>query len=79
MANFKFSPFFILALLFISFTLTQAIRQEPFSKSQNFATEIPAEVEIQSENCDGDGKEDCLRRRTLEAHLDYIYTQKHNP
>ncbi|VFQ72058.1 unnamed protein product [Cuscuta campestris] len=27
-------------------------------------------------NCKGEGEEECLMRRTLEAHLDYIYTQK---
>lgn len=29
--------------------------------------------------CEGVGKEECLERRTLAAHLDYIYTQKHKP
>lgn len=27
------------------------------------------------ENCDGIGEDECLLRRTLEAHTDYIYTQ----
>lgn len=31
------------------------------------------------DDCDGEGEEDCLNRRTLAAHLDYIYTQKHKP
>jgi hypothetical protein len=32
------------------------------------------------ENCsDVDGEEECLMRRTLAAHVDYIYTQEHNP
>ncbi|CAH1424802.1 unnamed protein product [Lactuca virosa] len=26
------------------------------------------------ENCSGPGEEECLMRRTLAAHLDYIYT-----
>ncbi|KAL1802886.1 hypothetical protein ACET3Z_031533 [Daucus carota] len=31
------------------------------------------------ENCSGLGEEECLMRRTLAAHIDYIYTQnKHN-
>lgn len=30
------------------------------------------------DNCEG-GEEDCWTRRTLAAHLDYIYTQKHKP
>lgn len=35
-------------------------------------------VEI-DENCEGVGKEECLMRRTLAAHVDYIYTQNHKP
>ncbi|XP_022031034.2 uncharacterized protein LOC110931974 [Helianthus annuus] len=31
------------------------------------------------ENCSGPGEEECLMRRTLAAHLDYIYTKKHQP
>ncbi|KAL2322866.1 hypothetical protein Fmac_027245 [Flemingia macrophylla] len=31
------------------------------------------------ESCEGVGEEECLMRRTLAAHVDYIYTQKHNP
>ncbi|KAI9127665.1 hypothetical protein K1719_000658 [Acacia pycnantha] len=32
------------------------------------------------ESCEGNiGEEECLMRRTLAAHLDYIYTQKKNP
>ncbi|KAK8596932.1 hypothetical protein V6N13_001543 [Hibiscus sabdariffa] len=30
-------------------------------------------------NCEGVGKEECLMRRTLAAHVDYIYTQHHHP
>ncbi|PHT98247.1 hypothetical protein BC332_32839 [Capsicum chinense] len=29
------------------------------------------------DRCEGVGEEECLMRRTLEAHLDYIYTQRH--
>ncbi|XP_030444070.2 phytosulfokines-like [Syzygium oleosum] len=35
--------------------------------------------ELLDESCKGVGEEECLVRRTLAAHLDYIYTQKHNP
>ncbi|XP_031131837.1 phytosulfokines 3-like [Ipomoea triloba] len=27
-------------------------------------------------SCAGEGEEECLMRRTMEAHIDYIYTQK---
>lgn len=30
------------------------------------------------ENCKGPGEEECLMRRTLAAHLDYIYTNSTN-
>ncbi|KAH7850960.1 hypothetical protein Vadar_005239 [Vaccinium darrowii] len=31
------------------------------------------------ESCEGVGDEECLMRRTLAAHIDYIYTQKQKP
>lgn len=31
------------------------------------------------ENCKSISEEDCLMRRTLVAHTDYIYTQKEKP
>ncbi|MED6220399.1 hypothetical protein PIB30_044423 [Stylosanthes scabra] len=31
---------------------------------------------MEDESCEG---EECLMRRTLAAHVDYIYTQKHKP
>ncbi|CAN4112078.1 unnamed protein product [Withania somnifera] len=33
-------------------------------------------VEVE-DRCEGLGEDECLMRRTLEAHLDYIYTQRH--
>lgn len=33
--------------------------------------------EAVEDRCEGLGEEECLMRRTLEAHLDYIYTQRH--
>ncbi|GJZ50303.1 phytosulfokines 3-like protein [Tanacetum coccineum] len=33
----------------------------------------------QESSCVGVGKEECLMRRTLVGHLDYIYTQEKNP
>ncbi|KAH1202424.1 Phytosulfokine protein [Glycine max] len=35
-------------------------------------------VEAVDESCEGVGEDECLMRRTLAAHVDYIYTQKHN-
>lgn len=32
-----------------------------------------------ADSCDGVEGDDCLMRRTLAAHIDYIYTQKSKP
>ncbi|XP_071723405.1 phytosulfokines 3-like [Rutidosis leptorrhynchoides] len=76
----KFITFFILALLFCS-TLTYAARPEP---PQPKAQQVEAGESHQSEKamdeiCEGVGEEECLMRRTLVAHTDYIYTQEHKP
>ncbi|PSS36012.1 Phytosulfokine-beta like [Actinidia chinensis var. chinensis] len=34
------------------------------------------EAEVVDESCEGVGDDECLMRRTLAAHVDYIYTQK---
>ncbi|XP_076896040.1 phytosulfokines 3-like [Bidens hawaiensis] len=36
-------------------------------------------VETIEESCQGIDEDECLMRRTLVAHIDYIYTQKKNP
>ncbi|GJW06835.1 phytosulfokines 3-like protein [Tanacetum coccineum] len=38
-----------------------------------------AETVETEEGCEGIGEDECLMRRTLVAHIDYIYTQKKNP
>ncbi|PWA75979.1 Phytosulfokine [Artemisia annua] len=43
---------------------------------QNEGGGEPAEIE---EGCEGIGEEECLMRRTLIAHIDYIYTQNKTP
>ncbi|KAK9053284.1 hypothetical protein SSX86_029917 [Deinandra increscens subsp. villosa] len=65
--------FLILSLVLLSPVISSA-RPEPAT------TTTPSKgVEVE-EGCEGDiGEEDCLMRRTLVAHLDYIYTQKKNP
>ncbi|XP_027362328.1 phytosulfokines 3-like [Abrus precatorius] len=40
---------------------------------------LEEEITNVEETCQGIGKEECLMRRTLAAHTDYIYTQKQNP
>ncbi|KAK2981211.1 hypothetical protein RJ640_030600 [Escallonia rubra] len=75
----KATTFFIVALL-LCFTLSSAARPEPT---------IPEDMPVKShykgaeaqvdESCAGGRDEECLMRRTLAAHLDYIYTQKQIP
>ncbi|OMO63418.1 Phytosulfokine [Corchorus olitorius] len=35
--------------------------------------------EVEEIRCDGIDENECLMRRTLAAHIDYIYTQKNKP
>ncbi|POO00668.1 Phytosulfokine [Trema orientale] len=83
MAKNAIRALFLMALLFCS-TLAYAARPEP-----GFSATVPAQtqhgvveaeqVEVGDESCEGVGEEECLMRRTLAAHTDYIYTQKHKP
>ncbi|KAJ9175084.1 hypothetical protein P3X46_013666 [Hevea brasiliensis] len=86
MASKKVSTLCIIAsLLIISFTLTNAIRPEPASAGVNPAKigdgdfDQAEKVEVDEDSCEGVGEEECLMRRTLAAHIDYIYTQKNKP
>ncbi|KAM0057806.1 putative phytosulfokine [Helianthus debilis subsp. tardiflorus] len=65
--------FLVLSLLLLLSPLLSSARPEPTT------TRTPSKgVEVE-EGCEGIGEEECLMRRTLVAHLDYIYTQKKNP
>ncbi|CAH9091147.1 unnamed protein product [Cuscuta epithymum] len=44
--------------------------------ASNRVDEMDINRGMEGNSCGGEGEEDCLMRRTLEAHLDYIYTQK---
>ncbi|KAJ0260438.1 Phytosulfokines 2 [Hirschfeldia incana] len=80
MAN--FSALLTITLLLCS-TLMCTARPDPtFSASITIITADPLEKSIEGklddvaeENCGADD-EDCLMRRSLVAHVDYIYTQK---
>ncbi|KAM7516431.1 hypothetical protein LguiA_006014 [Lonicera macranthoides] len=79
----KVTSLFIVALI-LCFTLSCASRPHPEFheatplKTQNKGVETE-QVERMDESCEGIGEEECLNRRTLVAHLDYIYTQKQKP
>ncbi|KAI4327320.1 hypothetical protein L6164_019796 [Bauhinia variegata] len=72
----KFSALFFMALL-LCFMFTDAARPQP-SYIQHEVVETE-HAEAVNESCDGVAEEECLMRRTLAAHLDYIYTQKQKP
>ncbi|OAY77877.1 Phytosulfokines 3 [Ananas comosus] len=83
----KYASLFVVALLMIFFSLNQqqAIgRPEPADPSNtNGQKEVADQEEVRYEKmeevCGGEKEEECLMRRTLEAQIDYIYTQgKHN-
>ncbi|KAK6120995.1 hypothetical protein DH2020_045265 [Rehmannia glutinosa] len=71
----------ITLLLFLTLAhLLAAARPEP-----TFHDVTPMEthstdhnVEVDEDSCGEVGEEECMTRRTLQAHLDYIYTQNQN-
>ncbi|XP_008220393.1 PREDICTED: phytosulfokines 3-like isoform X2 [Prunus mume] len=75
---------FTIALL-LSFQLSLAARPDPAFTNNALKTQQDKEAEaIAVEDggeisCAGLEMEECLMRRTLAAHVDYIYTQKHKP
>jgi len=55
----------------------QFATREP--KTEKHAVRSP-DMSDSEENCSNvDDEEECLMRRTLSAHVDYIYTRQHNP
>ncbi|KAG7966451.1 hypothetical protein I3843_08G052200 [Carya illinoinensis] len=88
MSSYKLSTLFTIALL-LSLALTSyaAVLPEPApARGDSPATTRHGDVEARNleveESCElggAKGKEECLMRRTLAAHLDYIYTQKKKP
>uniref|UniRef100_A0A0D9WV40 Phytosulfokine n=1 Tax=Leersia perrieri TaxID=77586 RepID=A0A0D9WV40_9ORYZ len=70
-----------LAVLFLLSSSAMAARPEPaFDKVVSLDEEAvrAGEKEIAGECKKGEGEEECLARRTLTAHTDYIYTQEHH-
>ncbi|KAB2604603.1 phytosulfokines-like [Pyrus ussuriensis x Pyrus communis] len=70
-------------LLFLSLFSTTA-RPLPSSSCDVSAVKVQHDdVEVEKamveESCEGVGEDECLMRRTLAAHIDYIYTQKRKP
>ncbi|CAL9769967.1 unnamed protein product [Musa acuminata subsp. burmannicoides] len=66
---------FISFLLFASFLAHAGGRPVPVDPKE---TSLQKEMAERVEECVGVGEDECLMRRTLVAHTDYIYTQEHH-
>ncbi|XP_058219623.1 phytosulfokines-like [Rhododendron vialii] len=73
----KFAALFMVALL-LSTALTYARPAPDLVKTQNQDAATESNEIDHEENCEGVERDECLMRRTLAAHLDYIYTQRHH-
>ncbi|CAD5168948.1 unnamed protein product [Musa acuminata subsp. malaccensis] len=66
-----------IALLLLS--LTHAGRPNPVDPKKSSLQAVEKEMGGgRMEGCEGAGEDECLVRRTLAAHTDYIYTQEHH-
>ncbi|AES94502.1 putative phytosulfokine [Medicago truncatula] len=65
--------------LFLSCMLTHSSRPEPSFQKESMVATQKLDVDAVDKICEEIEEEECLMRRTLVAHTDYIYTQKHNP
>ncbi|KAJ8768942.1 hypothetical protein K2173_023937 [Erythroxylum novogranatense] len=80
----KIRTYCLMAFVLFSITVTYAIRPVPAFSGATL-TEIEygheeKEEQVQvEESCVGAGEDECLLRRSLAAHLDYVYTEKHHP
>ncbi|EXB63115.1 Phytosulfokines 3 [Morus notabilis] len=75
----KFITFFMLTIL-LSSALVFAGRPYPAFNPRITGQQQNIEAKkVEDDQCEGVGKEECLMRRTLVAHLDYIYTQEQKP
>ncbi|XP_057443577.1 phytosulfokines 3-like [Lotus japonicus] len=74
---------FMATFFFLFLTLTYATRLGPASSSviskSNQHGVLEEEMNSIEEACQDIGEDECLMRRTLAAHTDYIYTQKQKP
>ncbi|WOG98950.1 hypothetical protein DCAR_0418296 [Daucus carota subsp. sativus] len=74
----KLSTLFMISLILL-FTLTCAARHQPsgVKPQEGMGEEEPKTGEAKCG--DGIAEEECMIRKTQEAHLDYIYTQDQKP
>ncbi|URE28574.1 Phytosulfokine precursor protein (PSK) [Musa troglodytarum] len=65
-----------IALLLVS--LAHAGRPNPVDPKKSSLQAVEKGMGGRTEGCEGAGEDECLVRRTLAAHTDYIYTQEHH-
>ncbi|XP_020676362.1 phytosulfokines-like [Dendrobium catenatum] len=68
----KAAAFFLLIALIFSISSKHAARTLPVEKPSSVQDFDEENMDL---SCDGVEEEECLMRRTLMAHTDYIYTQ----
>ncbi|KAK8941276.1 Phytosulfokine [Platanthera zijinensis] len=64
---------FIFIALVFSVNTAHAVRLHHLEKPGSVEGFDGVKVDL---SCDGVGEDECLMRRTLAAHIDYIYTQQ---
>ncbi|KAJ8478418.1 hypothetical protein OPV22_022145 [Ensete ventricosum] len=70
---------FISFLLFASFVAhAGGSRPVPVDPKETSLEGVEKEMAERVEECEGVREDECLMRRTLVAHTDYIYTQEHH-
>ncbi|XP_038996154.1 phytosulfokines-like [Hibiscus syriacus] len=78
MITFLFFFFFVLSSFVVARPLPTSsfhhANQQPDDSGE--ANDMKVELE---DRCEGIAEEECFMRRTLAAHVDYIYTQKTKP
>ncbi|KAK7252754.1 hypothetical protein RIF29_36941 [Crotalaria pallida] len=75
----KTTTLFFMAL-FLCYVLTHSTRPDPAFNNESSVVAHHQDVVVGVDtSCEGIGEEECLMRRTLAAHTDYIYTDNHKP
>ncbi|XP_074557209.1 phytosulfokines-like [Curcuma longa] len=71
----KSTALLLLIALLLFASLAEAARHEPADPANAQQQVGESESEEMEEGCEQVGEDECLMRRTLAAHTDYIYTQ----
>ncbi|CAD5180310.1 unnamed protein product [Musa acuminata subsp. malaccensis] len=70
---------FVLIAFLVFVSLAHAGRTAPVEYPEKTSLQgVQKETPERVEGCEGVGADECLMRRSLAAHTDYIYTQEHH-